>query len=55
MDTYLYGQPISNKGVKVTQRGKDSFFQQIVLEEMEIHMGKNEPQYLPLVYKHYLK
>ena len=42
---FKYSQLIFDKGAKSIQCSKDNFFQQIMLENMDIHMQKNESRH----------
>ena len=49
---HSFGHLIFSKGVKINKRGKKKPFQQIVLEQVNIHMQKNEVGHLPhTIYK----
>ena len=42
INPYIYSQFIFNKDVKTIQQGENSFFQKVVLRQLDIHMQKNK-------------
>ena len=44
--THSHSQVISDKGTQATQRRERQYFQQMVLEQLDVHIQKNKPRHL---------
>ena len=42
LDSHVYGELIFDKYVKAIQWKKDSFFQQMLLEKLDVHIGRKK-------------